>query len=172
MGPACEQSINAGVERALGLGKIVQSDDYCGEHRATRPGLASAILHGGEKQALLHIHSSAKSGKQRVSSVQALCRVSLTSRILQSIVRSHATATIGSSFLEAIAAVGFLLCTEQLPVAQSQFRTFDRVHPYSAGGARWTRKSRHDLWTGEKRSTEPADCYLCARRAVVGAALA
>ena len=38
--------------------------------------------------------------------------------------------------------------------------------------ARWTRKSRYDLWTGKKRSTKPADCYLCAERAMVGAALA
>jgi hypothetical protein len=28
---------------------------------------------------------------------------------------------------------------------------------YSTGGATWTRKSRHDLWTGEKRSTKAAD---------------
>ena len=85
---------------------------------------------------------------------------------------SHATATVGPSFLAAIAAAGFLHCAEQSPVASSQFRTFDRVHPYSASGARWTRKSRHDLWTGKKRSTTAADCYLCAQRAMVGAALA
>ena len=84
MGSSCEKSINTGVERALGLGKIVQGNDYCGEHRATRPGLVSAILYGGEKQALLHIHSSARSGEKRVRSVQALCWVPLTSRIRQS----------------------------------------------------------------------------------------
>jgi CheY-like chemotaxis protein len=28
--------------------------------------------------------------------------------------------------------------------------------------AQWTRQSRHDLWTGQKRSTKSADCYLCA----------
>jgi signal transduction histidine kinase len=49
----------------------------------------------------------------------------LISPIRQSIVRSHATATQGSSFLRAIAAAGFLHCAEQLPVASSQFRTFD-----------------------------------------------
>jgi hypothetical protein len=49
-------------------------------------------------------------------SVQALCRVPLTSRIRQSIVGSHSTATVGPSFLAAVAAAGFLHFTEQLPV--------------------------------------------------------
>ena len=48
----------------------------------------------------------------------------------------------------------------------------DRVHPFPAGGAGWTRKSRHDFWTGKKRSSKSADCCLCAQRAMVGAALA
>ena len=48
---------------------------------------------------------------------------------------------------------------------------FDRrVHPYPAGGPKWTRKSRHDFWTGKKPSAKAADCYLCAQRAMVGAA--
>lgn len=81
---AREQRINAGVERALGLGKIVQGDDHCGEHRVTRPGLLSAILYVGEKQPLLHIHRSARSGRQRVCSLQVLCWVPLTSWIQQS----------------------------------------------------------------------------------------
>ncbi len=59
-----------------------------------------------------------------------------------------------------------------MPFAEKQRWPIHRVHPYPAGGARWTRKSRHDLWTGQKRSTKAADCYLCAQRAMVGAALA
>src|SRR6266852_3775497 len=59
-----------------------------------------------------------------------------------------------------------------MPFAEKQRRPIHRVHPYSAGGARWARKSRHDLRTGQKRSTKAADCYLCAQRAMVGAALA
>jgi len=35
---------------------------------------------------------------------------------------------------------------------EKQREPLDRVHPYSA--ARWKRKSRHDLWTGQKRSTK------------------
>jgi hypothetical protein len=91
----------------------------------------------------------------------------LTSRIRQSIVGSHATATVGPSFLAAIATAGLLDYTEQLPVESSQFRTFDRIHPYSVDGARWTRKSRHDPWTGKKRATQTADYYLCTQRAMV-----
>src|SRR4051794_14260452 len=36
----------------------------------------------------------------------------------------------------------------------------------------YARESRNDLWTGKKRSTKAADCYLCAQQATVGAALA
>ena len=62
----------------------------------------------------LKVHTGAQCGK---ISVQALCKVPLTSRIRQSIVESHANATVGPSFLGAIAAAGFLHCAEQLPVA-------------------------------------------------------
>src|ERR1700746_1762580 len=58
-----------------------------------------------------------------------------------------------------------------MPFPKKRRRPIHRVHPYSAGGARWTRKSRHDLWKGQKRSTKAADCYLCAQRVMVGAAL-
>ena len=64
-------------------------------------------------EGLRKVHTGAQCGK---ISVQALCRVPLTLRIRQSIVGSHATATVGPSFLAAIAAAGFLHCTEQLPV--------------------------------------------------------
>jgi hypothetical protein len=49
---------------------------------------------------------------------------------------SRAIANVGPSFLAAIAVAGSPHCAERLPGARSQFRTFDRVHPYSAGGAR------------------------------------
>src|SRR5712691_8369952 len=67
---------------------------------------------------------------------------------------------------------GLWLRSAGMPFAEKQRWPIHRVHPYPAGGARWTRKSRHDLWTGQKRSTKAADCYLCAQRAMVGAALA
>src|SRR6266446_6045553 len=50
--------------------------------------------------------------------------------------------------------------------------TIHHLHQNSSCSPRWTRKSRHDLWTGKKRSTKAADCYLCAQQAMVGAALA
>src|SRR6266567_4975131 len=53
------------------------------------------------------VHAGAQCGK---ISVQAPCRVPLTSCIRQSIVGSHATATVGSRFRAAIAAAGFLHC--------------------------------------------------------------
>jgi hypothetical protein len=83
----------------------------------------------------------------------------------------HATAIVGPSFPAAITA-GFLRCAERLQIARYRFRTFDRVHAYSAGSARWTRESRRDFWTGKKRWTEAANCYLCARRLVVGSTVA
>ena len=48
---------------------------------------------------------------------QEPCRVPLTSRIQQSVVGSHATATVSPSFFAAIAAAGSLHCAEQLAVA-------------------------------------------------------
>ena len=63
---------------------------------------------------MLKVHTGAQCDK---ISVQAPCRIALTSSIQHSIVGSHATTTVGSSFLAAIAAAGSLHCTEQLPVA-------------------------------------------------------
>lgn len=60
------------------------------------------------------VHTGAPCGK---ISVQALYRAPLTSRIRQSIVGLHATATVGPSFLPAIAAADSLHWAEQLPVA-------------------------------------------------------
>jgi hypothetical protein len=65
IGPSCEQSINRGVKRALKLGKIVQGDDYYGEHSATRPSLAYVYRMELKNKSLLHIPSSTRSGKKR-----------------------------------------------------------------------------------------------------------
>jgi len=46
--------------------------------------------------------------------------------------------------------------------------TFTKIPPAAQGGRE---KSGYDLWTVQKRSTKAADCYLCAQRAMVGAAL-
>ena len=67
---------------------------------------------------------------------------------------------------------GARFCRSWMPFPEKQREPLDRVQPYSAGGARWKRKTRHDLWTGNERSTKTADCYLCAQRAMVGSALA
>ena len=67
---------------------------------------------------------------------------------------------------------GTRFCKSWMPFPEKQREPLDRVHPYSAGGARWKRKIRHNLWTGNERSTKTADCYLCTRRVVGGAALA
>jgi hypothetical protein len=120
MGRGCEQSINGGVERAPGLGKIVQGDDYCGEHRATRPVLACVYYKEAKNKSLLHIPSSRKLGTNRGSVGVNFCPITLqgplSSRIRQSIRGAHATSTVYPSFLAAIAAAGFLHCSEQLPV--------------------------------------------------------
>ena len=64
------------------------------------------------------------------------------------------------------------LCSARMPFAEKQRPPIHRVHQNSSCSPGWTRKSRHDLWTGKKRSTKAADCCLCAQRAMVGAALA
>src|SRR5882724_13391523 len=59
-----------------------------------------------------------------------------------------------------------------MQVRKTSGNTIRHLYQNSSCSPGWTRKSRHDLWTGQKRSTKAADCYLCAQRAMVGAALA
>ena len=59
-----------------------------------------------------------------------------------------------------------------MPFAEKQRRSIHRVHQNSSCSPGWPGKSGYDFWTGKKRSTKSADCYLCAQRAMVGAALA
>ncbi len=49
-----------------------------------------------------------------------------------------------------------------MPFAERQRRPIHQVHPYPAGGARWTRKSRQDCRARQKRSPWTTDRYLCA----------
>ena len=63
-------------------------------------------------------------------------------------------------------------CRSGMPFAEKQRRPVHRVHPYSAGGARWTRENRYIRGARQQRSPKTADRYLRAQRAMVGAALA
>lgn len=75
----------------------------------------------------------------------------LTSRIRQSIVGSHGSATVDPSFLAAIAAAGILHCAEQLPVANSgPSIEFTHIPPAAEGG-----RERVDTISGRVRSARP-----------------
>lgn len=149
-----------------GRWKVVPRDEHCETRRVSR-----ALLYGVKSWPLLHIPTGTWLDKKRVrfgrTTLQGACHFAH-----QAVKRgAHAVATVGSGLLAAIAA-GFLRSAERMPAASSEFRSFDRVHPYPAGLARWASYTRYYFWTGKKRSTEPADCYLCAQRAMVDTACA
>ena len=64
------------------------------------------------------------------------------------------------------------LCSAGMPFPEKQRRPIHRVHQDSPSSPGWPGTSRHDLCTEQKRSTKAADCHLCARRVMVGRALA
>jgi hypothetical protein len=99
---------------------------------------------------MLKVHTGAQCGK---ISVQALSRVPLTSRVRQSIVGSHATATVGPRFLAAIIAGGSLHCPEQLPVHKANSAPsieFTHIPPAAQGGP-----ERVDTISGRVRNARP-----------------
>ena len=64
------------------------------------------------------------------------------------------------------------LLSAGMPLAEKQRRPIDRVHQDPPSRTGWQGEDRHDRWARQKRSTKSAHCYLCAQRAMVGAALA
>src|SRR5713101_7566703 len=59
-----------------------------------------------------------------------------------------------------------------MQVRKTPGNTIHHLHQNSSCSPGWPGKSGYDFWTGKKRSTKSADCYLCAQRAMVGATLA
>src|SRR6266446_6275705 len=59
-----------------------------------------------------------------------------------------------------------------MQVRKTSGNTIHDLYQNSSCSTGWPGKSGYDLWTGQKRSTKAADCYLCAQRAMVDAALA
>jgi len=53
---------------------------------------------------------------------------------------------------------------------KKQRRPIHRVHHDPSSRTGWPGEDRHDRRARQKRSTKAADCYLCAQRAMVGAA--
>jgi len=59
-----------------------------------------------------------------------------------------------------------------MPFQKSSAGPIHRVHHDPSSRTGWPGEDRHDRRARQKRSTKAADCYLCAQRAMVGAALA
>src|SRR6202020_705683 len=59
-----------------------------------------------------------------------------------------------------------------MQVRKTSGNTIHHLHQNSSCSPGWPGTSGYDLWTGQKSSTKAADCYLCAQRAMVGAAVA